>query len=99
MSQALGILHPVWSGKMSGRIFVRSPWLGEGFEREGWKQKLELGFALLLVGPSLEGDQDLPCGWWDSTPPLTAIQQGNFDLPFSSFPRSVWGPAEGNSLV
>lgn len=24
--------------------------------------RLELGFSLLLVGPSLEGDQDLPCG-------------------------------------
>lgn len=63
------------------------------------RRKLELGFPLLLVGPSLEGGQDLPCGWWASTSPQTGIQQGNFDLPFSSFPRNVWGPAQGNSLV
>lgn len=33
-------------------------------EAKDGRRKLEPGF------PSLEGDQNLPCGWWDSTLPL-----------------------------
>lgn len=68
-------------------------------EAKGSSGKLEFGFPLLLVGPSLEGDQDLPYGWWASPSPLAGIEQGNFDLPFSSFPGDVWGPAQGDGLV
>ena len=55
--------------KMSRTIFVRWPWLCEGLGHHSMMPEVEardgsvrkLGFSLLLVGPSLEGDQDLPC--------------------------------------
>lgn len=77
---------PVWSGRMSGRIFVRRPQLGEGFEcgpwggGEGWKQKLELVFPLLLVGASLEGDQDLPVA--GGTPPHLWLEYSKETLTY-----------------
>lgn len=36
----------------------------KGMEAEDRGVRLELGWSLLLAGPSLEGDQDLPYGWW-----------------------------------
>lgn len=69
-------------------------------EAEDRGVRLELGWLLLLVGPSLEGDQDLPHGWWVFT---SSWKIGNIssNIAFSSLfaKKNIWGPDQADSLM